>query len=109
MRQPINKQDLVFDENGSHVKYAVDGIEKCLIRFALEFARHNLREFIAAYSEETNLGDASTTRNELEELSQMIRDVNYFLLLPSPAECAVRDIEKARTAVEELKKDLNAQ
>jgi hypothetical protein len=105
MRKPV-KKDLQFDESRNHVKYPLDGVEKCLLRFALEFARHNLREFIAKYQNDTNLGNPAATRNELEELSQLVRDASYVLLLPLPCEQTVQAFIDAGPAVAELKADL---
>jgi hypothetical protein len=105
MREPV-KKELQFDESRNHVKYPLDGVEKCLLRFALEFARHNLREFIAKYQNVTNLGNPATTRNELEELSQLVRDTSYLLLLPLECERTVQIFKDAGQAVAELKADI---
>lgn len=88
MREPIKNHTLRFDESREHVKYAMDGIERRLLRAALEFARHNLTAFRATYAEAINFGEPATTRNELEELSQIIRDTRYLLLLPLEEERA---------------------
>lgn len=109
MRQPIHNQELKFDESGNNVKYALDGMEIATLRLALDFARHNLPQFIAKYKNETTIvDDPSAIRDELEELSQLIRDANYLLLLPLESEVAAWAImnPKLRIAVDELRADL---
>lgn len=112
MRQPIHNQELKFDESGNNVKYALDGMEIATLRFALDFARHNLPQFIAKYRDETTICDnPSAIRDELEELSQLVRDAQYFLLLPLKSELAAEAITnpKLRIAVAELRADLQKQ
>jgi hypothetical protein len=83
-----------MNECGTHVKYALDGMEIATLRFALDFARHNLPQFIAKYREVTGIvDDPSAIRDELEELSQLIRDAQYLLLLPLVEELPASKIE----------------
>jgi len=108
MRQTVSNQELQFDESGTHVKYALDGMETATLRLALDFARHNLPQFIAKYREATGIvDDPSAIRDELEELSQLIRDARYLLLLPLAAELAVYQMTnpKVLAAVAELRAD----
>lgn len=89
MRKPITS-DLQFDATNDHVQYAIDATEKKLLRAALEFARHNLATFMEKYQEDIDFGRPDTARNELEELSQTVRDTQYFLLLPLESEREAR-------------------
>lgn len=107
MRQPVNNQELQFDESGTYVKYALDSMEIFTLRLALDFARHNLPQFIAKYKEATTIvDDPSAIRDELEELSQLTRDANYLLLLPLASESAAHHMTNAKVseAVAELRK-----
>jgi len=83
MRQPINKQELQFDASGNYVKYPLDSMQIYTLRLVLDFARHNLPQFIAKYRDVTTIvDDPSAIRDEIEELSQLTRDTCYFLMLP---------------------------
>jgi hypothetical protein len=110
MRQPVNNQELQFDESGTHVKYALDGMEIFTLRLVLDFARHNLPQFIAKYREVTGIvDDPSAMRDELEELSQLTRDARYLLLLPLTSELAAYQMTNPKVSAVAAELRANAQ
>jgi hypothetical protein len=62
------------DENG-HVQYSLDGVQKTILLYAVDFAKAHLDQFAAHY-------DLDVCDEDMSDLAQLIKDATGLTLLP---------------------------